>query len=129
VQQYTTIGRSLGAENRRVLLRHVQVRDLMELARKGETELNAVPPDSPCPGADFTKVYQIPPKGSSINTIRRDLQNLRRWEERWRPSNRCVGGSMPWLFASLRKSTAPIASSVSSAAWSRMPTRWRSQVS
>jgi ATP-dependent exoDNAse (exonuclease V) beta subunit len=92
VQQYTTIGRSLGAENRRVLLRHVQVRDLMELARKGETELNAVPPDSPCPGADFTKVYQIPPKGSSINTIRRDLQNLRRWEERWRQTAEFV----PW---------------------------------
>src|SRR5215472_4468724 len=32
VQQYTTIGRSLKDQNRRVLLRHVQVRKLMELA-------------------------------------------------------------------------------------------------
>ena len=92
VQQYTTIGRSLGEENRRVLLRHVQVRDLMELARKCETELNGVPPDSPCPGADFTELYQVPPKGSSVNTIRKDLENLRRWEERWCQTTEFV----PW---------------------------------
>ena len=33
VQQYTTIGRSLSEQNRRILLRHVQARQLMELAR------------------------------------------------------------------------------------------------
>jgi ATP-dependent exoDNAse (exonuclease V) beta subunit len=92
VQQYTTIGRSLGEENRRVLLRHVQVRDLMELARKCETEVNAIPPDWPCPDASFTEVSQFRAKGSSKKTIPGDLENLRRWEERWRQT----GEFVPW---------------------------------
>ncbi len=92
VQQYTTIGRSLGEENRRVLLRHVQARQLMELARKCETDFHAVPPGWPCPDTDFSRLYQVVAKGSSKNTIRRDLENLRRWEERWRQTSEFV----PW---------------------------------
>src|SRR5437899_7097052 len=50
VQQQTTIGRSLSAENRHVLLRHVQARQLMELARKVDVDLAGVQPETPCPG-------------------------------------------------------------------------------
>ena len=65
VQQQTTIGRSLGKENRRVLLRHVQARHLMELARKCELDLSAIEPDMSCPDADFTKVYAVVANGAA----------------------------------------------------------------
>src|SRR5437867_324234 len=49
VQQRTTIGRSLSDENRRALLRHVQVRSLMEFGRR--PDLNSIdPPAGKCPG-------------------------------------------------------------------------------
>ncbi|MGH9697083.1 MAG: UvrD-helicase domain-containing protein, partial [Bryobacteraceae bacterium] len=84
VQQHTAIGRSLGEENRRVLLRHVQARHLMELARTSERELSALEPDHCCPDTDFAEVYAHIAKGSSTRTIPKDQENLRRWEKRWR---------------------------------------------
>src|SRR4029450_7079882 len=57
VQQHTTIGRSLTKKNRGVLLRHMQVRQLMELARRQEINLTATQPDTPCPACDFSDVY------------------------------------------------------------------------
>src|SRR5437867_9753210 len=47
VQQQTTIGRSLSDENRRALLRHMQVRQVMELARRQQTDLTTAQPDTP----------------------------------------------------------------------------------
>jgi ATP-dependent helicase/nuclease subunit A len=87
VQQQTTIGRSLGEENRRILLRRVQVRHLMELARKCEFDLSAIEPDTPCPDADFTKVYAAVPSGNAASNIRKTQTELRRWEERWQETN------------------------------------------
>ena len=92
VQQQTTIGRSLGEENRRVLLRHVQARQLMELARKCELNLSAIEPDTPCPDADFAKVYAVVAKGASTRTIPKDQADLRRWEKRWRETEEFA----PW---------------------------------
>jgi len=92
VQQHTRVGHSLGEENRRVLLRHVQARQLMELARRCEMDLNAIEPATPCPDTDFGQVYAAPAKGSSIRTIPKDQANLRGWEERWRASD----GFAPW---------------------------------
>jgi len=92
VQQHTAIGRSLGEENRRVLLRHVQARQLMELVRKCELDLSALEPNIPCPDADFTDVYAVSAKGSSMRTIPKDQENLRRWEERWRTTTEFA----PW---------------------------------
>ncbi|HEY1770459.1 MAG TPA: UvrD-helicase domain-containing protein [Chthoniobacterales bacterium] len=83
VQQQTTVGRSLGG-NRRALLRHVQVRQLMELARQCEPELSAVEPDCCCPDTDFSEVHAAVAKGAATRTIPKDQENLRRWEERWR---------------------------------------------
>ena len=92
VQQQTTIGRSLGEENRRILLRHVQARHLMELARKCELDLDAIEPDTSCPGADFAEVYAVVAKGPATRTIPKDQAELRRWEERWRGSEEFA----PW---------------------------------
>ncbi len=92
VQQQTTIGRSLGEENRRILLRHVQARHLMELARKCELDLSAIEPDTPCPDADFAEVHAIVAKGSATRTIPKDQGELHRWEERWRGSEEFA----PW---------------------------------
>src|SRR6266446_3619390 len=48
VQQRTTIGRSLSDENGRAMLRHVQVRSVMELGR--HTDLSVIdPPTGKCP--------------------------------------------------------------------------------
>jgi ATP-dependent exoDNAse (exonuclease V) beta subunit len=92
VQQQTAIGRSLGEENRRILLRHVPVRRLMELARKCEFDLSAIEPDTPCPDADFTKVYSVVAKGAATRTIPKDQAALRQWEERWRATEEFA----PW---------------------------------
>jgi ATP-dependent helicase/nuclease subunit A len=92
VQQHTTIGRSLGKENRRVLLRHVQVRQLMELARGCDVDLNAVEPDRPCPNTDFSEVLRVVAKGAATRTIPKDQAELRRWEQRWRETEEFA----PW---------------------------------
>lgn len=92
VQQQTVIGRGLSAENRRVLLRHIQVRDLMELARRSEFDLAGNEPDCACPDADFGQVYAAVAKGNSVRTIPRAQAELRRWEKRWRDTAEFV----PW---------------------------------
>lgn len=92
VQQQTTIGRSLSEENRRVLLRHVQVRQLMELARKYDVDLTATEPDSPCPDTSFAEVFAAVAKGQTTRTIPKAKAELQRWEQRWRETNEFV----PW---------------------------------
>src|SRR6266496_5116875 len=57
-QNQTRIGRSLGEKDRAVLLRFVQARDLMELARRARAAVLQVPGLSPCPPLDFAEVYQ-----------------------------------------------------------------------
>src|SRR6266576_1438169 len=57
VQGQTRIGHSLTEENRAALLRLVQARDLMELARRSRTETLSTAAPSPCPPPDFSEVY------------------------------------------------------------------------
>ena len=52
-QNQTRIGRSLGDKDRAMLLRFVQARDLMELARRAGSAALRVPPPSSCPTVDF----------------------------------------------------------------------------
>ena len=115
VQQHTAIGRSLGEENRRVLLRHVQARQLMELAHKCELDLSAVEPQTPCPDTDFAEVYAVVAKGSATRTIPKDQANLRRWEERWRETTEFA----PWP---LRSSNALNSLGIGAAPFSRSAT-------
>jgi ATP-dependent exoDNAse (exonuclease V) beta subunit len=89
-QQCTKIGRSLNEENRQVLLRHVQARQLMELARNAEFDFHAVEPQIPFPNADFARVYSANEKPSQ--NIARAKAELKRWEKRWRGTREFV----PW---------------------------------
>jgi ATP-dependent helicase/nuclease subunit A len=90
VQQHITVGRSLTEETRRLLLRHVQARQLMELAHNTEIDLTAVEPQTPYPDANFAKVYAANEKPSS--NIAKAKAELERWEKRWRNTDEFV----PW---------------------------------
>ncbi len=90
VQQYATVGRSLTEETRRLLLRHVQARQLMELAHNTEIDLTAVELQMPYPDTDFAKVYAANEKPSS--NIAKAKIELERWEQRWRDTDEFV----PW---------------------------------
>jgi ATP-dependent exoDNAse (exonuclease V) beta subunit len=90
VQQYPTVGRSLSPENRRVLLRYVQARQLMELARNADCDLQPTEPDCPCPEIGLTKVYKAAEKART--NISRAKAELQLWEKRWRETNEFV----PW---------------------------------
>src|SRR5436190_1753916 len=57
VQGQTHIGHSLGKNNRAALLRLVQARDLMELARRAGSAALCNPELSRCPTLDFTEIY------------------------------------------------------------------------
>ena len=86
VQQQTTIGRSLSAENRRELLRHVQARTLMELGRRADLEVVASP-SGDCPDTNFSAIYRYVAKGSMLQTVPPYQKELRRAEQRWRDTD------------------------------------------
>jgi ATP-dependent helicase/nuclease subunit A len=81
VQNQTRIGRSLGDKDRAILLRFVQARDLMELARRAGSAALCVPPLSPCPTLDFAEVYSQSDKGN--DNISKSQAELREWETRY----------------------------------------------
>ena len=92
VQQQTVVGRCLRDENRRALLRHMQVRQLMELARGFSGDLGAMEPTHSCPDTDFSDVYKAVAKGAALRTIPKAQEQLRQWEKRWRDTDEFV----PW---------------------------------
>src|SRR6266705_6894843 len=74
-QNQIRIGRSLGDKDRAMLLRFVQARDLMELARRAGSAALRVPPLSPCPTLDFVEIYSQSEKGNE--NIRKSQAELR----------------------------------------------------
>ena len=82
VQGQTRIGHSLGEKERAQLLRLVQARDLMELARRAESSVLRASELTPCPSLDFAEVYAQSDKGK-YNTIRQSQAELREWEKRY----------------------------------------------
>ena len=82
-QNQTRIGRSLGEKDRAMLLRFVQARDLMELARRARSAVLQVPGLSPCPPLDFAEVYSQSAKGKGNDNIARSQAELREWEKRF----------------------------------------------
>ena len=82
VQGQTHIGHSLGEENRAALLRLVQARDLMELARRSKTETLSASPFSPCPPLDFAEVHAQSDRRDS-DTVSKSQAELREWEKRY----------------------------------------------
>ena len=79
-QNQTQIGRSLGEKDRAMLLRFVQARDLMELARRARAAVLQVPTLSSCPPIDFAEVYSQTDKGN--DNISKSQAELRDWETR-----------------------------------------------
>ncbi len=84
VQRETRIGHSLTIKNRETLLRHVQVRQLMELGRGGQTDAIVADVPGEYPDLDFSAVYSYPGKGKKSPNILDSQEALRRWEQRWR---------------------------------------------
>ncbi|HWX17088.1 MAG TPA: UvrD-helicase domain-containing protein [Chthoniobacterales bacterium] len=82
VQSQTRIGHSLGEENRAALLRLVQVRDLMELARRCRSETLSSLELSQCPPLDLAAIYTETDRRGS-NTISKSQAELRVWEKRY----------------------------------------------
>jgi ATP-dependent exoDNAse (exonuclease V) beta subunit len=80
-QNQTRIGRSLGEKDRAMLLRFVQARDLMELARRAGSAALCLPQLPPCPPLDFADVYAQPDKGN--DNISKSQAELRDWEKRY----------------------------------------------
>jgi ATP-dependent exoDNAse (exonuclease V) beta subunit len=91
VQQQTEIGHSLGDENRRLLLRLMQARQLIELARNQDHIF--IPPKSigRCPECDFSKVEAAIESAQATNIPRAKIQ-LREWLRRWRETDEFA----PW---------------------------------
>ena len=90
VQRQTTIGRSLSEEDCTALLRFVQARQLMELARRGDFDSHPTPPEKQCPEASFSEVYSFVARGSTLRTIPGLQKELRRWEQRWHETKEFV---------------------------------------
>jgi ATP-dependent exoDNAse (exonuclease V) beta subunit len=82
-QNQTRIGRSLGEKDRAMLLRFVQARELMELARRARSAVLHVPGLSPCPPFDFTEVYSQSNKEQGNDNIAKSQAELREWESRF----------------------------------------------
>src|SRR6266513_3822896 len=82
-QNQTRIGRSLGDKDRAMLLRFVQARDLMELARRAGSAALRVPQPSSCPTVDFAEVYSQSDKGKGNDHISKSQAELREWEKRF----------------------------------------------
>jgi ATP-dependent helicase/nuclease subunit A len=91
VQQQTMIGRSLSEENRRLLLRLMQARQLMELARNEDHTFTATPTEARCPECDFSKVESAVETAQAKNIPKAKAQ-LRDWIERWQKSDEFA----PW---------------------------------
>src|SRR5438105_853426 len=81
-QNQTRIGRSLGDKDRTMLLRFVQARDLMELARRARSAVLHVPGLSPCPPLDFAEIYSQSDKEKGNDNISKSQAELREWEIR-----------------------------------------------
>jgi ATP-dependent exoDNAse (exonuclease V) beta subunit len=82
VQGRTAIGHSLDPENRGALLRLVQARDLMELARRSRTETLSASPLLPCPSLDFSEVHARSDSAKS-DAVSKSQAELRDWEKRY----------------------------------------------
>ena len=83
VQNQTRIGRSLADKDRAMLLRFVQARDLMELARRAASSVLQVPGLSPCRQLDFSEIYSQSDKGKGNDNIGKSQAELREWERRF----------------------------------------------
>jgi ATP-dependent helicase/nuclease subunit A len=81
-QNQTRIGLSLGDKERAMLLRFVQARELLELARRAGSAGLRVPELSPCPTLSFADVHAQTDQQGRDN-ISKSQAELREWEKRY----------------------------------------------
>ena len=84
VQRQTTVGSSLSARNRASLLRHVQVRQLMELGRRGNLGVIRSRDFGPCPDLDLSALESFVPDRRSSEKITQIQNDLREWRNAFR---------------------------------------------
>jgi ATP-dependent helicase/nuclease subunit A len=82
-QNQTRIARSLREKDRAMLLRFVQARELMDLARRASSAVLQVPGMTQCPPPDFAEIYSQSAKGKGNDNIARSQAELREWEQRF----------------------------------------------
>jgi ATP-dependent helicase/nuclease subunit A len=84
VQQTQTIGHSLSAQNHKALLRHVQLRDLMELGRRGRLPLSLEQHEVDCPQAiNLSPLFNHPARMNATR-IQAAQTALREWERKFK---------------------------------------------
>ena len=84
VQQTQSVGHSLSPENREGLLRHVQLRDLMELARRGRLALQLEHREIDCPTMiDFSRLrnHQARSNATRVQAMQKAVLD---WQDRYR---------------------------------------------
>jgi ATP-dependent exoDNAse (exonuclease V) beta subunit len=81
VQRQHIIGASLTEEVRTVLFRHIEVRKLMELGRRGGIGEQQAVAYEPCPEPDFSRLLGFQPTRVSQRTVSRTQQALREFED------------------------------------------------
>ena len=91
VQQQTEIGHSLGEDNHRLLLRLMQARHLMDLARNQNHSFIPLQSLGRCPECDFRKVEAAFESAQATN-IPKAKSQLREWLQRWRETDEFA----PW---------------------------------
>lgn len=84
VQQTQSIGHSLSTENRNALFRHVQLRDLMELGRRGRLPLSFERRELDCPRALDSSRVLAHPAPVNATKIRAAQDALRDWESKFK---------------------------------------------
>jgi ATP-dependent exoDNAse (exonuclease V) beta subunit len=82
-QNQSRIAGSLDEKDRAMLLRFVQARDLMELARRARAAVLQVPGITPCPPPDFAEIYSQSAKGKANDNIAKSQEELREWQRRF----------------------------------------------
>jgi ATP-dependent exoDNAse (exonuclease V) beta subunit len=84
VQQTQSLGHSLSAQNRTALLRHVQLRDLMELGRRGRLPLCLEQREVDCPKKiDLSPLLNHPTRMNATR-IQAAQTALREWERKFK---------------------------------------------
>src|SRR2546428_4846484 len=70
VQRTDSVGNSLSPQNRKALLRHIQLRDLMELGRRGKLPLSFELREIPCPNIiDLQALHDYPARENATRIM------------------------------------------------------------
>ncbi|MEN3369373.1 MAG: CRISPR-associated exonuclease Cas4 [Verrucomicrobiota bacterium] len=98
VQQQTSVGRSLSAENRARLLRLASIRHIMELGRQAGSALLRPAEQCRCPEIELREVYRAAMAARKSETIGNSIAQLQAWEKGYREGT----GFLRWPICSTK---------------------------